>query len=197
MSVKTFLERFPEHDIDVMFIQQAHQEQKRHNGTPYYLHLVSSCEIGEAVALAEGIPYTPQLRRGFLYHDCVEDCKEIAWSDLCPKYIDEDVVSWLKPVTKVKPVNWMQLSNQAKTLWTVANYKGLRKAPVESRVIKFGDRIDNLRDMETSEFSFRKNYLLDTILLQSSIMTIVKPATLALLQDEFWKQSQLLVNSIK
>jgi (p)ppGpp synthase/HD superfamily hydrolase len=184
MSEQSFLERFPQHRDDVAFIQTGHAGQKRHQGTPYYLHPIATSEIGETVARAEGLPYDDKLRRAFLKHDVKEDNPKYTWEEVDA---DPEVVSWIKPVTKVKPENWKTLDHTGKLAWTIEHYRALRLAPAQSRVIKIADRIHNLSEMENATFWFRQNYVLDTALLIGALRDYVKPETISLLEDTYWK----------
>ena len=195
MIQQDFLTRFPELSEDVAYIRRVHQGQKRHGGSPYYLHPIAVAEIVEAVALSEGLAYSSQLRKGCLFHDSVEDNPSIAWSDL-EGTLGAEVVSWLKPVTKVHPTNWKEMEHQDKLKWTITHYRALRNAPIESCIIKVADRIHNLSEMTYSSFWFQQNYLLDTTLLIGAIKDIIRPETLRLLELTFWKQSKILVDSV-
>lgn len=190
MSDESLLIRFPQHQDDVEFIQDAHSGQKRHQGSPYFLHPIAVTEIGETVCLAEGIPYDDKIRRGFLKHDAKEDNPKYEWSEVDS---DEEVVSWIKPVTKVKPAGFKELDFSAKLAWTIAHYRALRDAPVQSRVIKVADRIHNLSEMEFATFWFKQNYVLDTALLIGALRDYIKPETMTLLETAYWEQVGKLV----
>ena len=123
-----------------------HAGQERDNGEPYIVHPVHVC----ISLLGEFNVEDPEVLAAALLHDVLED-SEISSTELTAMF-GPRVVAMVADVTKVK----------TGPDWKRKYYDNLRSANRWSQLIKFADRLDNLRDLPKSTREKRARYLIET-----------------------------------
>ncbi len=122
-----------------LFAQEAHKDQKRKSGEPYFIH---PCFV--ASILTELMIDPPTIAAGLL-HDTVEDCENITLDTLRREFGDE--VAWLVDgVTKLNKLDFADKEEaQAESLrkMILAMSKDIRVV-----LIKLADRLHNMRTMK-------------------------------------------------
>ena len=122
-----------------LFAQEAHKDQKRKSGEPYFIH---PCFV--ASILTELMIDPPTIAAGLL-HDTVEDCENITLETLRREFGDE--VAWLVDgVTKLDKLDFADKEEaQAESLrkMIMAMAKDIRVV-----LIKLADRLHNMRTMK-------------------------------------------------
>ncbi len=122
-----------------LFAQEAHKDQKRKSGEPYFVH---PCFV--ASILTELMIDPPTIAAGLL-HDTVEDCENITLTTLRKEFGDE--VAWLVDgVTKLDKLDFADKEEaQAESLrkMIMAMAKDIRVV-----LIKLADRLHNMRTMK-------------------------------------------------
>ncbi len=122
-----------------LFAQEAHKDQKRKSGEPYFVH---PCFV--ASILTELMIDPPTIAAGLL-HDTVEDCENITLDTLRKEFGDE--VAWLVDgVTKLNKLDFADKEEaQAESLrkMILAMSKDIRVV-----LIKLADRLHNMRTMK-------------------------------------------------
>ncbi len=122
-----------------LFAQDAHKDQKRKSGEPYFVH---PCFV--ASILTELMIDPPTIAAGLL-HDTVEDCENITLDTLRKEFGDE--VAWLVDgVTKLNKLDFADKEEaQAESLrkMILAMSKDIRVV-----LIKLADRLHNMRTMK-------------------------------------------------
>lgn len=121
----------------------AHNGQKRDDGTPYIAHSVRVMEI---LTDELGVVDTNTLCAALL-HDVVEDT-EVSYEELLEK-MGLEVELMVKLLTKTG-------------LTKEQYYSNLSQASESVRLIKCADRLDNIRDMKTWNEKRRAKYLAET-----------------------------------
>ena len=120
------------------FAENAHREQVRKSGEPYFIHPVSVASI-----LTDLMIDAPTIAAGFL-HDTVEDCKEITLDVIAREFGDE-VAQLVDGVTKLDKLDFTNREEQkAESLrkMILAMSKDIRVV-----VIKLADRLHNMRTL--------------------------------------------------
>ncbi len=119
------------------FAKEAHKEQKRKSGEPYFIHLVAT-----AKNLAEIKMDAPTIAAGIL-HDSVEDGVATE-KELKEKFSDE-IAFLVDGVTKLGKVRYqgMKRHNESLKKLFIATSKDIRVA-----IIKFADRIHNMETLK-------------------------------------------------
>jgi len=122
-----------------LFAEDAHKDQKRKSGEPYFIH---PCFV--ASILTELMIDPPTIAAGLL-HDTVEDCENITLDTLRQEFGDE--VAWLVDgVTKLDKLDFADKEEaQAESLrkMILAMSKDIRVV-----LIKLADRLHNMRTMK-------------------------------------------------
>jgi len=122
-----------------LFAEDAHRDQKRKSGEPYFIH---PCFV--ASILTELMIDPPTIAAGLL-HDTVEDCENITLDTLRREFGDE--VAWLVDgVTKLDKLDFADKEEaQAESLRKMifAMSKDIRVV-----LIKLADRLHNMRTMK-------------------------------------------------
>jgi guanosine-3',5'-bis(diphosphate) 3'-pyrophosphohydrolase len=118
------------------FAENAHKDQKRKSGEPYFVHLVSTAknlaEIGmDGIVISAGI-----------LHDCVED--GVATQKKIKEVFGEEILFLINGVTKLGTIKYrgMRRHNESLRKLFVATSKDIRVL-----IIKFADRIHNLETL--------------------------------------------------
>lgn len=134
------------------FAQQAHEGQKRETGDPYFTHVYETAKtlarLGmDANTIAAG-----------LLHDTLEDTK-VTEKELKEAF-DEDIVSLVKGVTKLGTLKYRGQLRHVESLrrFFVAMASDLRVV-----IIKFADRLHNLRTLGSLREDKRKRIALESI----------------------------------
>ena len=121
------------------FSEQAHREQRRKSGDPYFVH---PCAV--AVILADLMLDATTIAAGLL-HDCVEDVEEIT-SQTIRETFGQDVELLVDGVTKLSKLNFSSREEQqAESLrkMFLAMAKDIRVV-----LIKLADRLHNMRTLK-------------------------------------------------
>ena len=122
-----------------LFAQEAHKDQKRKSGEPYFIH---PCFV--ASILTELMIDPPTIAAGLL-HDTVEDCENITLDTIRGEFGEE--VAWLVDgVTKLDKLDFADKEEaQAESLrkMIIAMSKDIRVV-----LIKLADRLHNMRTMK-------------------------------------------------
>jgi len=134
------------------FAKEAHKEQFRQSGEPYFQHLYHT-----ALILAELNMDTPTICAGFL-HDVLEDTnisEEVINNEFSPQ-----IVQFVKGVTKIGGIKFksqqqQQAQNFRKMLLSVAD-------DIRVIIIKFADRLHNMRTLDALPLKKRKRIALET-----------------------------------
>ena len=122
-----------------LFAEDAHKDQKRKSGEPYFIH---PCFV--ASILTELMIDPPTIAAGLL-HDTVEDCENITLDTLRKEFGDE--VAWL--VDGVTKLDKLDFANKEE-----AQAESLRKMifamskDIRVVLIKLADRLHNMRTMK-------------------------------------------------
>ncbi len=134
------------------FAKEAHKEQFRQSGEPYFQHLYNT-----ALILAELNMDTSTICAGFL-HDVLEDTnisEEVISNEFSPQ-----IVQFVKGVTKIGGIKFksqeqQQAQNFRKMLLSVAD-------DIRVIIIKFADRLHNMRTLDALPLKKRKRIALET-----------------------------------
>lgn len=119
------------------FAENAHKDQKRKSGEPYFIHLVATA--GNLAKLGLG---SRVIAAGIL-HDSVED--GVATEEQLKEEFGEEIAFLVDGVTKLGHVKYqgMQRHNESLRKLFVATSKDVRVL-----IIKFADRIHNMQTLE-------------------------------------------------
>ncbi len=134
------------------FSKEAHKDQYRQSGEAYFQHLYHTAFI-----LAELNMDTPTICAGFL-HDILEDTnisEEVVSNEFSPQ-----IVQFVKGVTKISGIKFQseqqqQAQNFRKMLLSVAD-------DIRVIIIKFADRIHNMRTLDALPEKKRRRIALET-----------------------------------
>ena len=147
-SVEELIEKIrryhPDDDMDLVrrayaFSEQAHREQRRKSGDPYFVH---PCAV--AVILADLMLDATTIAAGLL-HDCVEDV-ECVTTQTIREMFGQDVELLVDGVTKLSKLNFSSREEQqAESLrkMFLAMAKDIRVV-----LIKLADRLHNMRTLK-------------------------------------------------
>ena len=148
ISVEELIEKIrryhPDDDMDLVrrayaFSEQAHHEQRRKSGDPYFVH---PCAV--AVILADLMLDATTIAAGLL-HDCVEDVECITTQTIREMF-GQDVELLVDGVTKLSKLNFSSREEQqAESLrkMFLAMAKDIRVV-----LIKLADRLHNMRTLK-------------------------------------------------
>lgn len=148
ISVEELIEKIrryhPDDDMDLVrrayaFSEQAHREQRRKSGDPYFVH---PCAV--AVILADLMLDATTIAAGLL-HDCVEDVECITTQTIREMF-GQDVELLVDGVTKLSKLNFSSREEQqAESLrkMFLAMAKDIRVI-----LIKLADRLHNMRTLQ-------------------------------------------------
>ena len=148
ISVEELIERIrryhPDDDMDLVrrayaFSEQAHHEQRRKSGDPYFVH---PCAV--AVILADLMLDATTIAAGLL-HDCVEDVECVTTQTIAEMF-GQDVELLVDGVTKLSKLNFSSREEQqAESLrkMFLAMAKDIRVV-----LIKLADRLHNMRTLK-------------------------------------------------
>jgi GTP diphosphokinase / guanosine-3',5'-bis(diphosphate) 3'-diphosphatase len=134
------------------YAEEAHKEQYRQSGEPYFQHLYHT-----ALILAELNMDTATICAGFL-HDILEDTnisEEIISNEFSPQ-----IIQFVKGVTKIGGIKFQseqqqQAQNFRKILLSVAD-------DIRVIIIKFADRLHNMRTLDALPSEKRRRIALET-----------------------------------
>src|SRR3989338_3694554 len=134
------------------FAIKAHEGQKRLNGDPYFFHAFETAKI-----LAQ-LGMDAQTIVAGLLHDVLEDTK-IKEEDL-KKEFGEDILFFVKGVTKLGTLKYRGHERHVESLrkFFIAMANDLRVV-----IIKFADRLHNLRTLQFIREDKRKRIALESI----------------------------------
>lgn len=134
------------------FAQEAHKEQKRDSGEPYFVHVFETAKNLAKIGMD-----AKTIAAGFL-HDVLEDTK-ISEKKLTEKF-GEEIVFLVKGVTKLGTLKYHGRERHVESLrkFFVAMANDLRVV-----IIKLADRLHNLRTLEYIREDKRKRIALESI----------------------------------
>ncbi len=134
------------------FAQKAHEGQKRESGEPYFNHVYGTAKI-----LARSGMDAKTIAAGFL-HDTIEDGK--ATEKELKEEFGEEIVSLVNGVTKLGTLKYRGEQRHVESLrkFFIAMSDDLRVV-----VIKFADRLHNLRTLGSLREDKRKRIALESI----------------------------------
>ncbi len=134
------------------FAERAHEGQKRLSGDPYFSHVLETAKI-----LAKFGMDTKTIAAGLL-HDVLEDTK-VTEAEL-EKEFDKDIIFLVKGVTKLGTLKYRGHERHVESLrkFFVAMANDLRVV-----IIKFADRLHNLKTLEFVREDKRKRIAFESI----------------------------------
>jgi GTP pyrophosphokinase len=150
------------------FAKEAHKEQKRYSGAPYFVHL---SEVG--FSLAEIGMDAPTVAAGLL-HDSIED----VWvtPEMMREQFGEEILALVEGVTKLGTLRYRGLERHTESLRKLfaATAEDLRVL-----IIKLIDRLHNAKTLEYVPAPKRKRIALETLEIYAPIadrlgMSVVK-----------------------
>jgi len=125
--------------------KKVHAKQKRDNGDPYFIHpyrvaliLLDEFKIRDANIIAAA-----------LLHDVLED-SDVSEEEL-KKEFNTEVARRVALVTKPK--------KRTKKGWEDEYYAGIRSSDYGTQLVKFADRLDNIRDLKNASKEKQARYL--------------------------------------
>jgi GTP pyrophosphokinase len=134
------------------FAKEAHKEQKRKSGEPYFIHLIETAKNlasikMDAVTISAG-----------LLHDSIED--GVATDEEIKEKFGEEIYFLVDGVTKLGKVRFqgMERHNESLKKLFIATSKDIRVA-----IVKFADRIHNIKTLEFVKPEKRKRIALETL----------------------------------
>lgn len=157
--LKLCKEKIPNADLGLIkkayeFAAIAHQNDKRASDEPYFSHPLAVARI-----LIEEIPFDDVSIACGLLHDVVEDNEEYS-SDLIKRNFGSDVAIIVDGLTKIKELFRSAEINQAE------NYRKLLMSimkDIRVIIVKFADRLHNMRTLEYLEPDKRKRIATETL----------------------------------
>lgn len=129
----------------------AHRGQKRDEGRPYIVH-----PVGVARILVEefGVRAGEVIAAAFL-HDTLEDTALTA--SAIRRGFGQRVARWVACLTKEPKERYRSRSAR-----DAVYHRGVARAPLEARLIKVADRLDNLRTIGRAAGEKQRRYLAET-----------------------------------
>ncbi|MFZ2150916.1 MAG: HD domain-containing protein [Candidatus Absconditicoccaceae bacterium] len=135
------------------FALQKHKGQKRKgNDMPYYRHPISVAKNIETYKKSKNIEL---LMTAALLHDTVEDCENVTLQEIAEKFgyyvaaLVDELTSNESEIKKIGKTEYLK-----NKMINMSSY-GL--------VIKLSDRLDNVRDLDTTSKIFQKKYTKETL----------------------------------
>ena len=143
--IQLMIKYHPDSNIEMVkkayhFAEQAHAEQKRKSGEPYFFHPRTVAGI-----LAKLMLDAPTIAAGLL-HDTVEDCEEVTL-EVIEKEFGQEVALLVDGVTKLKRLDFTtKAEQQAESIrkMILAMSKDIRVV-----LIKLADRTHNMRTLKS------------------------------------------------
>lgn len=135
-------------DDVIVFAQNAHYGQFRKDGyTPYFEH-----PKRVALMVTEYPSANKEMIAAAFLHDVMEDCG-VTYENLKQMFGSPvaDLVQWLTNPSKG--------SKEPRAVRKTQDREHIKSAPLEAKVIKLFDRLDNLQDAESLPSDFRKLYV--------------------------------------
>ena len=134
------------------FSKNAHAGQKRMNGDPYFIHVLETARILAGLGMD-----APTIAAGLL-HDVIEDTQTTEES--LEKEFGHDIVFLIKGVTKLGTLKYRGHERHVESLrkFFIAMANDLRVV-----IIKFADRLHNLRTLQFVREDKRKRIAIESI----------------------------------
>jgi guanosine-3',5'-bis(diphosphate) 3'-pyrophosphohydrolase len=134
------------------FAEKAHEGQKRLSGDPYFIHVFETAKI------LAGLGMDTQTIAAGLLHDVLEDTKTT--EEEIKKEFGEDILFLIKGVTKLGTLKYRGHERHVESLrkFFVAMAHDLRVV-----IIKFADRLHNLRTLEFVPEEKRQRIAIESI----------------------------------
>lgn len=157
--IQVMIKYHPESNIAMVekayhFAEQAHAEQKRKSGEPYFFHPRTVAGI-----LANLMLDAPTIAAGLL-HDTVEDCEEVTL-EVIEKEFGQEVALLVDGVTKLKRLDFTtKAEQQAESIrkMILAMSKDIRVV-----LIKLADRTHNMRTLKSQPPASQKRIAQETL----------------------------------
>ncbi len=149
----------PEGDISVVerayrFAEDAHKQQKRLSGEPYFSH---PCEV--AYILATLMQDSDTVAAGLL-HDCVEDVKDVT-SEGMEKMFGADIAQLVDGVTKLDKIDFF--SREQAQMESIRKMFIYMAKDIRVVLIKLADRLHNMRTLKTQKPARQKPIAQETL----------------------------------
>jgi len=137
----------PTEDISVierayLFAEDAHKEQKRLSGEPYFAH---PCDV--ALILAD-LMLDPATVAAGLLHDCVEDVKTVS-TEVLEKNFGSEIAQLVDGVTKLSRIDF--LSREDQQAESIRKMFIFMAKDIRVVLIKLADRLHNMRTLKTQK----------------------------------------------
>ena len=126
----------------IEYIKEKHGNQKRKQGTPYYLHPVEVCRILYNKGIKDG-----NILTAALFHDLIEDTT-VTYDEI-KEISNEKVAKIVKLLSKEKGYN-------------MAEYIKDIKENKSAKLVKLADRLHNLSEASFGSEEFQKKYIKET-----------------------------------
>ena len=157
--IQTMTKYHPESNVEMVekayhFAEEAHAEQKRKSGEPYFFHPRTVAGI-----LADLMLDAPTIAAGLL-HDTVEDCEAVTL-EVIEKEFGQDVALLVDGVTKLKRLDFTsKAEQQAESIrkMILAMSKDIRVV-----LIKLADRTHNMRTLKSQPPASQKRIAQETL----------------------------------
>ena len=157
--IQLMIKYHPESNIGMVekayrFAEQAHAEQKRKSGEPYFFHPRTVAGI-----LASLMLDAPTIAAGLL-HDTVEDCEKVTL-EVIEKEFGQEVALLVDGVTKLKRLDFTtKAEQQAESIrkMILAMSKDIRVV-----LIKLADRMHNMRTLKSQPPESQKRIAQETL----------------------------------
>ena len=170
---------------------EAHKDQKRkYSDAPYFVHPDRMAKRGIAMGLPEHVVAALYL------HDVLEDC-DSKYRPLI-RELSVPVLRLVKEVTNPSKEHPELRRHERKAM----DREHLKHVTYHAKVIKFIDRIDNIRDMVDADKGFLEKYVEETMLLKSALLegetaTLLYELALELKQAVFDTQLAAMRKSLR
>lgn len=126
----------------IEYIKEKHGNQKRKQGTPYYLHPVAVCRILYNKGIKDGNVLTAAL-----FHDLIEDTT-VTYDEI-------------KEISNEKVAKIVKLLSKEKGYKMAEYIKGIREDK-SAKLVKLADRLHNLSEATSGTEEFQKKYIKET-----------------------------------
>ena len=126
----------------IEYIKEKHGNQKRKQGTPYYLHPVAVCRILYNKGIKDGNVLTAAL-----FHDLIEDTT-VTYDEI-------------KEISNEKVAKIVKLLSKEKGYKMTEYIKGIREDK-SAKLVKLADRLHNLSEATSGTEEFQKKYIKET-----------------------------------
>ena len=164
-QIVSHVRRYHDHDMSVIrkaydFAEQAHRDQKRLSGEPYFSH---PCEV--AIILADLMMDPATIAAGLL-HDCIEDVEGVTY-EVIEKEFGSDIALMVDGVTKLSRMDF--LSKEAQKAESIRKMFIAMAKEIRVVLIKLADRLHNMRTLDTQKPGRRQAIARETLDIYSPL----------------------------